>query len=224
MPDKIDSYRSYGQKLISLFAKLLFSGQSYSLGELAHAFSCSKQTILRLVDDIRMSYGVTVEEAMNGNRKYFQIKRPGGRVAPPVDMTEAEMSTLFICQAFAEHLLGRGLIEDSTRALEKSQALLAENKAVSPDHFASFKPGSIDYMPHHASIRALIEAMENQRVCKITYKSTMAESAKTFYIKPLKIFSYRDTVYLHTRSPENHRKHIESLITIPCWRYTEYRR
>lgn len=199
MPEKIDSYKSYGQKLISLFAKLLFSGKSYSLSELSRTFSCSKQTILRLIEDIRRSYGVTVEEAMNGNRKYFQIKRPGGRAAPPVNMTEAEMSTLFMCQAFAEHLLGRGIIEDSTRALEKSQALLPQSKAVSPDHFASFKPGSIDYTPHQASIRTLIEAMEKQRICKITYKSTMAESAKTFHIKPLKIFSHRDTIYLHAR-------------------------
>lgn len=131
MPETIDSCRSYGEKPISLFAKLLFSGQSYSLGELAHAFSCSKQTILRLVADIRRSYGVTVEEGMNGNRKYFQIKRPCGRTAPAVDMTKAKMSALFMCEAFAEHLLGRGFIEDSTRALEKSQALLPQSKAVS---------------------------------------------------------------------------------------------
>lgn len=49
MPEKIDSYRSYGKKGISLFAKLLFTGRSYSLSELATHFACSKQTILRLI-------------------------------------------------------------------------------------------------------------------------------------------------------------------------------
>ena len=198
MPEKIDIYRSYGQKLISLFAKLLFSGESYSLTELSKLFSCSKQTILRLIDDIRKPYGVEVEEVMNGNRKHFRIRRPGG-APPPLSMTDMEMSTLFMCRAFAEHLLGRSLFEESTRALVKSQALLPGKEAASLDHFASFKPGSIDYTPHQASMRTLIEAMEKKRICKITYKSTMAASPKTFYIKPLKIFSHRDTIYLHAR-------------------------
>ena len=48
MPAKIDLYKSYGEKLIGLFVKLLFSGEKYSLTELAQMFSCSKQTVLRL--------------------------------------------------------------------------------------------------------------------------------------------------------------------------------
>ena len=61
MPEKIDYYRSYGQKLISLFAKLLFTQRSHSLIELSRMLNCSKQTVMRLVDDIRRSYGVDVE-------------------------------------------------------------------------------------------------------------------------------------------------------------------
>ncbi len=67
------------------------------------------------------------------------------------------------------------------------------------DHFASFYPGAIDYTAHQDTIRTLIEAMNNKRVCKVTYKSAAGQRAKTFHIKPLKIFSYRGTLYLHAQ-------------------------
>ena len=198
MPEKIDPYRSYGQKLISLFAKLLFSRQSHSLIELSRMLNCSKQTVLRLVEDIRRSYGVNIEEMMEGRRKYFQIKRLSG-ITPALSLTYTEISVLQMCHAFAEHLLGRQLFEEATRALEKGQALLPEGKRVSFRHFASFHPGSIDYTPHQETIRRLIEAMEKRKTCQVTYRAIMEKRAKTFYIKPLKIFSHHDTVYLHAR-------------------------
>jgi len=76
MAEKRDIYRSYGEKLISLFVRLLFSGESYSLTELSRMLGCSKQTVLRLVNDIRIAYKVDLEESKRGNRKYYRIKKP----------------------------------------------------------------------------------------------------------------------------------------------------
>ena len=64
-------------------------------------------------------------------------------------------------------------------------------------HFASFRPGTIDYTPQQESIRTLLEAMEKSRVCKIAYRAILAKKSKTFYIKPYRLFSHQDTVYLH---------------------------
>ena len=198
MPEKRDPYSSYGRKIISLFAKLLFSRQSHSLIELSRMLSCSKQTVLRLVDDIRLAYGVDIEESIENRRKYYRIKRKIG-VDPSLNLTETEISVLHMCRAFTEHLLGRQLFEEAAQALGKSQAHLSGNSRIDSRHFASFIPGTIDYTPHHQSIHLLIRAMEDRKVCKIIYKSIMAKSAKTFYIKPLKIFSHKDTIYLHVR-------------------------
>ena len=74
MAEKLDIYRSYGQKLVSLFARMLFTGASYSLTELSKMLGCSKQSVIRLVNDIRMAYGVDIEETFQGNRKYYRIK------------------------------------------------------------------------------------------------------------------------------------------------------
>ena len=198
MPEKRDSYSSYGQKIISLFAKLLFSRQRHSLIELSRMLHCSKQTVLRLVDDIKMAYGVDIEESVENRRKYYRLKRRVG-VDPTLNLTESEIGVLQMCRAFTEHLLGRQLFEEASQALLKSQAHLPENQRVDSRHFASFIPGSIDYTGHHQTIRRLIKAMDEKKICKITYKRIMADRAKTFYIKPLKIFSQKDTVYLHAR-------------------------
>ena len=198
MGEKQNIYRSYGEKLITLFVRLLFSGESYSLTELSRMLGCSKQTVLRLVDDITMAYGVKMEESMRGNRKYFQIKKPG-QVPPTCSLTEMELSILEMCRDFTSHLLGKKLFEEATQALLKGQVLLTERKGTSSGMFASFRPGSIDYTPHHDTIRILIEGMEKQMVCRVNYQAIMERKPKIFYIKPMKLFSHHDTVYLQAR-------------------------
>jgi predicted DNA-binding transcriptional regulator YafY len=198
MAEKLDAYSSYGQKVISLFGKLLFTGERHSLIDLARILNCSKQTVLRLVGDIQRSYGVDIEETMVGRRKYYRLKKVGS-VPPTLNLTDTEFSALYMCRTFAEHLLGREILEEATRALEKGRTLLPKETPFSSRHFASFKPGSIDYTPHQDVIRTILDAMTKTRICRLTYKSIMAKRAKTFYIMPLKIFSHHDTIYLHAR-------------------------
>lgn len=198
MGEKIDIYRSYGQKLISLFVRLLFSGESYSLTELARMLDCSKQTVLRLLNDITRAYGVDIEENMRGNRKYVCIRRPD-RLPVTQPLTEMELALLHMCRNFTAHLLGKKLFDEAARALCKSQVLLPDSKKLSANHFAVFRPGTIDYTPHYGVICTLIEAMEGKRICKLRYKAIMGSRSKTFYVKPLKIFAHGDTVYLLAR-------------------------
>jgi predicted DNA-binding transcriptional regulator YafY len=198
MGEKIDLYRSYGEKLISLFARLLFSGEKHSLTELAGMLSCSKQTVLRLMEDIRKAYRVDIEEIYSANRKYYRVKRPGASnsIYP---LTEMEISVLRMCRDFTSHLLGRKLFDEATRAIGKSQALLPGQSYGAGNHFAAFRPGTIDYTPFHEIIITLIEAMDERKVCRITYRGISQNRSKTFHIKPLKIFSHRDTLYLHAQ-------------------------
>jgi predicted DNA-binding transcriptional regulator YafY len=198
MAKKLDSYKSYGQKLISLLVRLMFSGERVSLTELSRMENCSKQTIIRLLNDIRMSYGMDIEETFQGNRKYYRVKRPTSGL-PMLALSETEIRTLQMCRDFTEHLIGKPLYEEATRALLKSRAFLPEKDNIFKCHFASFRPGTIDYKPQHQVIHTLIEAMEKQKVCKLTYQGLGAPQPKTFHIKPLKLFSYHDAIYLHAQ-------------------------
>jgi predicted DNA-binding transcriptional regulator YafY len=139
---------------------------------------------------------VEIEEFLEGKKKYYRIKRLPGST-PSINITESELNALYMCKTFAEHLMGKKHFEDASRGLEKNHVSLPDEKTPSPQHFASFRSGSIDYTPHQDNIRILIEAMDSRKICKITYKSIMASRAKTLYIKPLKIFSHKDSVYVH---------------------------
>ena len=146
MAEKWNLHQSYGQKLISLFVKLMFSGNRYSLTELARSHDCSKQTVIRILNDIRMAYSLDIEETFEGNRKYYRIKRPS-KSPPLIPLTDMEIRTLQMCRDFTEHLLGKPLYEEATHALLKSRALLPDNDNVFACHFAAFRPGTTDYTP-----------------------------------------------------------------------------
>ncbi len=133
---------------------------------------------------------------MEGRKRFFRMKTLG-RQPPILNLTPTEAHGLYMCRAFAEHLLGRGFLEEVTRALDKGRTLLPKNTGFSSGHFAAYRPGSIDYTPHQETIRRLLSAMEKKRICKISYQTVMAEKPKIYYIKPYRLFSHQDTVYLH---------------------------
>ena len=198
MPQKLDIYRTYGEKLISLFVRLLFSGDSYSLTELAQMLNCSKQTILRLLEDITKAYGVDIEERMEGNRKYVSLKQLR-RELPRTPLSPMELTVLQMCRDFTSHLLGTQLFEEATRALLKSNAQQGKESKASVNHFGAFRSGYIDYTPYSGIIYTLVQAMDLKKTCRLTYQALMGTKAKTYYINPLKIFSHKDTVYLHAQ-------------------------
>lgn len=198
LPEKMSPYATYGEKIIKLFAKLLFSGQAHSLTELSRMLACSKQTVLRLMDDIRRSYGVEIEETLQDRNRYYRLKRPG-RVPPVLAMTGSEMNVLLMCQAFARHLLGDTLFDEASTALDKNRALAGPGHGHAQGSFTSYRPGTIDYTPHEDSIRTLLKAMELGRVCIVSYRALLSERSKRFCVMPLKIFSHNDTMYLSAR-------------------------
>lgn len=198
MPRKRDFDRTYGQKLITLFTRLLFSGESHSLTELARMLACSKQTVLRLVDDISSSYQFPLAEETRGNKKFYSVKH-NRNVAQAASFSGEELQLLEMCRVFTAHLLGPQLFEEAAQALLKSQTFLANGQTLSHHPFASFRPGTIDYTPHQGSLQTLIQAMTTNKVCKVTYQKLMDSKPKTYFLKPLKLFSHQDTIYLHAR-------------------------
>jgi predicted DNA-binding transcriptional regulator YafY len=198
MGKKIDVYRTYGQKLIKLFVSLLFTGQKYSLTELSQMLGCSKQSVLRLLNDIQRGYLIDIKEEYEQKKKYVSLKKPV-LAAPVIPLTESDIQILQMCRAFTEHLLGKNLFEEATNALLKGQAHLPPASSSTGRHFASFHPGSIDYTQHHDIVHSLMDAMEKGRVCHVTYQAIMEDKPKQFFIKPLKLFSHHETVYLHAQ-------------------------
>lgn len=198
MQPKRNPDSSYGEKLIRLFAKLLFTGRHYSLTELAAHLECSKQTVLRLIDEITSVYDVRINDELRGNRKYFWIERTG-RYEPAALLSEQEHRTLQMCRAFTEHLLGDDTYREMERAVEKSGGHLPVGVEAGDPVFGVVRTGVIDYSKYEGVLRTLIDGMDRRRVCAIGYRNLTADATKHFHIKPLKIFAHRESVYVHAR-------------------------
>ena len=198
MPSKISPDLSYGEKLVSLFARLVFTGEWRSLTDLSRELGCSKQTVLRLVDDITHSYGARIEHEMQGNRSFYRIRR-ALTPHPAAMLTSGELDTLLMCRAFTEHLLGRRHFAELNRAVEKSSQLLMDDADLNTQRFGIFRAGVIDYTPQQEILHTLMEAMNRRKVCEVSYRKPGATRAKTFRIKPLKIFAWNETLYVHAR-------------------------
>ncbi len=199
MSQKTYSDRDHGQKVIELFFKLFFSPYEYSLTELARELECSKQTIGRIVDKINSSTeGIKIEDFIKNRKRFFRIRKEK-IPAKEMNLSQSEYGILQMCCAFTQHLIGKEIFDQALNALGKSQVLIKNRETVSAKHFGAFTPGTIDYSDHQQIIKDLITGMENRKVCKITYKSIWNQESKTFYIKPLKLFSKYDTIYLHAQ-------------------------
>jgi hypothetical protein len=202
MPRKLNPDTSYGQKLVTLFARLLFSGGWHGLADLSRELDCSKQTVLRLIDDITLSYSIRLETDLRGGRRYYRIRR-AVPAEPAAMLTPQEMDALLMCRAFTRHLLGREGYQQAERALGKASQLLANDDAEDGDlgasRFGVFRPGSIDYTPYLAFLQTVTEAMQEHRVCEASYRKPGQRRAKIFRFKPLKVFSWRETIYVHGR-------------------------
>ncbi len=197
MPKKRDD-RTYGEKLMYLFGRLFFMGGRYSLTQLSEQLNCSKQTVQRLIDDIVSCYGVEIEPSWEGNRKFFGMKKLSASKTVKC-ITDMEINLMQMCQAFAVHLLGADFLEKTNQGILKSSLLLSEAKTTSRNLFSSHQPGNIDYTPHQKTINTLVEAMGEAKVCKVTYQSGLQSKPKSYYLKPLVIFSHNSTLYLHAQ-------------------------
>ena len=201
MQKKKSPDRTYGEKLIRLFARLMFTGQKFSLTDLAKSLGCSKQTVLRLIDDITLAYDIPLRDEMRDGRKWVWIDRGGGQDGhePAALLSEAEHRTLQMCRAFTEHLLGRATFDEMERAVEKSGQHLPAGVDGGGSVFGVVRSGVIDYTRHETVMRTLLTGMESRRVCEVVYRGLNAPAAKTFHIKPLQVFAHHETVYVHAR-------------------------
>jgi predicted DNA-binding transcriptional regulator YafY len=198
MPKKLDPDSTYGEKIISLFAELLFTGKPKSQKELADLLKCAPQTVRRLLDSITNIYHFPLMEEKRGKTNVFWIERPEKIHMPP--MSSEEIVVLEMGRAFSKNLLGEGNCKAAKRGLQKSLGMLSPREAKNcADKLGALSNGRIDYTPFTEMLKTLVEASYARKVCEVKYKSLEAESAREFCVMPLKIFSHKDTIYIHCR-------------------------
>lgn len=82
------------------------------------------------------------------------------------------------------------------QTLEKGAVCLLQSR-LAGDHLAHFEMGGIDYSLHYKTIEILMEALQHQRACDLTYRTAAAREYRPRRIMPYKVFSYQGGIYVH---------------------------
>lgn len=196
MPRKLDDAATPAQKVLGLFGILVFSGNKYSLPRLAGILKCSKQSVLRMIEQIEKSHEVGIESWMEDGKRWFRVKPL--RTRPNVSLTPERIQHLVLCRDMVWHLLPENLRRDVESTIAQSTVLLPDmeqrSEALVSITRARVK-GAIDYTPHQEAIEALFLAIRDRRVCQVLYQASNRPEPRVHNFAPVKLLSYREALY-----------------------------
>lgn len=198
MGRKWDSGMSAGEKLLRLFSLLLFTQQRYSLSSLAESLCCSKQTVLRLIDQLEASGWAKVLRENEGRKAFYRMARP--ERLPQVSLNLEGLEQLILCRNFLMHLLPPSAQNSADIALQQSFAYISEEEAAIAAATArvsgSITKGRIDYTRSQKFLRTLIRAAKTQTICTVSYRSASRKEPRTFDFAPMKLVAHHESLYI----------------------------
>lgn len=196
MPSKKDPYASAGQKVIGLYALLLFSGRTYSLPQLAGLFHCSKQTILRMMEQIEMNHRLEIESWYEGRKKWYRARQL--RQRPNVTLSMEDIQQLLLCRDMVWRLFPKQLQEQLGETIAKTAVLLPdyEVRGDALESIAHFQPkGIVDYSGSQQILDVLLTAIRERHICKIVYRAPEWSRNKTLKVAPYRFVIFREAFY-----------------------------
>lgn len=197
MPPKKEQDSNPTRRALSLYGLLMFSGKSYSLKQLSSLYNCSKQTILRMLEQIQLSGEAKLENRLEDGESWYRIKTPSTR--PNVSLTPDELQRLMICRDMLCNLLPQSYKDEISRTINHATVLL-DDRSQSNLAFETVascaSKGSIDYTQFQDIINQLINAIKERSVCLIGYKAPHHLEAKEYHFAPFKIFAFREALYI----------------------------
>jgi len=200
MPKKLDPYASSAQKVLGLYSLLLFTGRSYSLGQLAGLFSCSKQTVLRMMEQIELTHRLAVDSWVEGKEKWYKARTPAQR--PNVALTIEEIQHLLLCRDIVWHWLPEGLRGDIENTIAKTAVLLPkyDGRSEALTSLAGARPkGVVDYSQSQDQVDGIMKALRERKVCEVAYHSPERDKPKVLTVAPYQILAYREGLYVRCR-------------------------
>jgi len=198
MGKKWNTEHGPGEKMLRLFALLLFTPERFSLNALADMLDCSKQTVLRLIDQIESIGWAKVQRGESGRKALFWIERPGN--LPRIALNPEGLEQLALCRNFLEHLLPPSTRLPMDAALQQASAYVSEADAVNIASAGTlggaFSKGRIDYSEAQGFLRTLMQAAKERKVCEVTYRASVLKEPRTFDFAPQRIMAGRDSIYV----------------------------
>lgn len=184
-------------KLLLLYELLAFSGRAYSLSQLTEKSGYSRQTILRLVEQLdRYSSLGKIESWKKGRERYFRlslVKRP------PACMNDEDIRILALCRDIAAGILPDGYEKIADSALAKAaSAFLADmrQREEALAHIVQTRAvGSVDYYNSLDIIDSLRQCIREKSVCILEYHKLKSAEKKVYEVGFTGLQRYADSLY-----------------------------
>ncbi len=189
MPSK-RSDKTSGEKLLSLYTLLMVRGRrEISVTEISATLECSKQTTLRLLNQMEASgYGKLEGPIIKNREHYYRLA-----ILPEtkLDIGLKELMQINLCRNMLLQILPKGI-----------SSLLGDKDACSPSKSAreltgiaqTYYKGYIDYAPFEKQYSQLLRGIREQKVCIVTYKRSPSAPARTFSFAPMRLVSFRESL------------------------------
>lgn len=185
------------EKALKLLYLLLFTGRAYSLGDLAETLECSRQTVLRLIDQLEAIPGAKFQRRTENRQSYYQIQVLCDR--PKVSLTDTELSQLVLCREWMCHLLPEGMRANLEKTAEKAAVLLDDyetrSHALTPLGQGVAK-GRIDYSAFEKILERLMVAIRERQVVEAVYLSPHRDAPKAHVFVPVRVMAFHEALYV----------------------------
>ena len=184
-------------KMMLLYELLMFSGRPYTLSELKDKTGYSRQTIIRLMEQLNhYSRLGSIKTWKEGRDRYFQMVLA---TRPRPDMTDEEIRIMAACRDIAAGILPGEYGELARATLAKAAAALLPNldhreEALTPI-IQTRTMGSIDYSPFVDTIDTLRQLIREKRVCIVEYHKLKSPGPASYEIAVTGLQRHTDSLY-----------------------------
>ncbi|MFC1743346.1 helix-turn-helix transcriptional regulator [Candidatus Riflebacteria bacterium] len=191
---------SPGNRMLSLYFVLASRNRSFSLAELSRIFRCSRQTILRMYDELTRNQKITrkLRSWKDGRERHFQIESTGGSYSPAFSLQDIEQ--LLLCKEIVGHLLPDSIQNEISETIWDAKRMLPEqdrSKLPLPDFAEARGTGTIDYSEFSDIFHDLQYCIREKKLCQVNYQEKgLPLKINSYTGGPLRFISYQEAIYL----------------------------
>ncbi|HPU96605.1 MAG TPA: WYL domain-containing protein [Candidatus Hydrogenedentes bacterium] len=181
-------------RLLQLYL-LLCDGKRYTLSQLAERINGSRQTVLRLMEELDCVRGVVIKKWKEGRQRYYQLRSRTSMSSIPLDPDTIRY--LVLCQHIVRHMIPEPVRENLEHRFMEHLAG-GESPASEGESFSleTLKKGYVDYTPFRGIFDDLELSMRKRTLCRVIYRTRINKPEKIFYIAPLKLLATKDSFYV----------------------------
>jgi len=189
---------SPGLRLLQLYILLSSTARPYTLTRLAGLFHCSRQTVLRMMEQLVRVRDANIETWVENRARYYRIVSSPTRSV--LSFTPDTLRYVALCRDILRHLLPESVRLELQDVFGAAEDGLALNKERAAEPIAEpWVKGRIDYAPFQAVIEDIQTAMRERRLCRIDYRARSSGTRHRYLLAPSRIVVYREALYVRCR-------------------------